>query len=271
MKTQKTENRKEAISIFNRKIGQLILRKREALGISQSQLAAIIGVNRTTISRIENGTNNELPAYYLPLISNACQFPARLYFEEEDVKQTLSVLAELLNWKAIDTYERAVRTQKSYESKIAKFVERAQKPFIRQEIVNVYLDGDTEVKERVGEAYNYGLVNNPSCESALIHEMEKYACNAIPFDFSDSGVETYPFTESDLNFVKNLSSLLETAKVVESLHGKKPLRRDLTDFIVDNFLLEAANDGHELSMRICAYLSQLYRTAWLNEKGNSTV
>ena len=81
------------------------------------------------------------------------------------------------------------------------------------------------------------------------------------FDFSATSIENHPFTDSDLDALRNLAVLIDTAKVLDQMHGEKPLRRDLIDFIIDTCILEEAKNGDSLSKHICSYLSNLFRTA----------
>ena len=52
---QSQEDKENYISDFRMKIGQSIKEAREKRGYSQDELAEIMEVNRTTISKIENG------------------------------------------------------------------------------------------------------------------------------------------------------------------------------------------------------------------------
>ena len=64
------------------------------------------------------------------------------------------------------------------------------------------------------------------------------------FDFSATSIENYPFTDSDLDALRNLAVLIDTAKVLDQMHEKKPLRRDLIDFI--NIFLSVVVGGNPL-------------------------
>ena len=66
------------------------------------------------------------------------------------------------------------------------------------------------------------------------------------FDFSATSIENYPFTDSDLDALRNLAVLIDTAKVLNQMHEKKPLRRDLIDFIIDTCILEEAKNGDSI-------------------------
>lgn len=77
-------NKEERESIrekFRRDIGNTICKKRMQKNISQKELGDFLSMNRTSISRYENG-EQEISASLLPLISIYCDFSMKEYFNE---------------------------------------------------------------------------------------------------------------------------------------------------------------------------------------------
>ena len=263
MKNPKTEF-SGVINDFNRKVGEIVFLEREKKGMNQSQLAKLIGVDRTIISRIENGMIDNLPAYYLPLISKALDFSPSLFFEDESMEHTLKRIKEILDWKAKDTISRLAQAEKSYDSKIQSLEnENTNKNILSKKIVITYQKGEPDIIP-VDNYKEHGIINTPDARHSLSESAQKYNTGATPFDFGNISSEISSFNEADKKILSMISSFLESEKNIELLQKKKPLQRGLIDYIVDNCLLEAAKEGNNLSMRICAYLSQLYREAWKN-------
>lgn len=72
-----TKNRLD-IDIYKKATGDVIRKHRRKHNISQEQLAYSIGVNKSTISRYENGSM-DIPASILPIISRECNFSPSEY------------------------------------------------------------------------------------------------------------------------------------------------------------------------------------------------
>jgi len=65
-------------------IGQRIRDERKAAGYTQAELAQIVGIDNTTLSRIEQGTRT-LDSLTLRRISRALDVPMDRFFEESEV------------------------------------------------------------------------------------------------------------------------------------------------------------------------------------------
>lgn len=66
------------MEIYKKATGAVIRKHRKKHNISQEQLAYSIGVNKSTISRYENGSM-DIPASVLPIISKECSFSPSEY------------------------------------------------------------------------------------------------------------------------------------------------------------------------------------------------
>jgi transcriptional regulator with XRE-family HTH domain len=66
----------------SKEIGEKIKRRRRELGISQEQLAEILGVTYQQVQRYENGTN-KLNVENIQAVSDALSVPVSYFFEAE--------------------------------------------------------------------------------------------------------------------------------------------------------------------------------------------
>lgn len=80
--------------LYRERYGAVIRSKRRKQNISQKELADELGVTGATVSRYENGTQ-EIPASFLPLISEMCKFKFSEYMEGYDVYHISKRMAEI--------------------------------------------------------------------------------------------------------------------------------------------------------------------------------
>lgn len=65
---------------YNTAFGEVIQRKRKRIGMTQEQLGNFLGVNKSTISRYENGSI-DIPAAALPMSCEVCDFKMTEYVD----------------------------------------------------------------------------------------------------------------------------------------------------------------------------------------------
>lgn len=79
--------------VLKQKIGELVGRKRKALGLSQEAFAEKLGVHIRTLSKIENG-HSYISAETLCKLCDFFNLPPKAFFE---IDETLSVNEQKLN------------------------------------------------------------------------------------------------------------------------------------------------------------------------------
>jgi len=85
LKIYNDEKKKIVVDVFLLMLGEKIKSKRTKKGIKQENLAAFLGLSKSSVSQYENGTV-DFPVSKLPLISNYCDFPITEYFDKEMVQ-----------------------------------------------------------------------------------------------------------------------------------------------------------------------------------------
>ncbi len=79
----------------NKEVGEIIRRRREDLNISQRELAKIIGVSKSTISRWETGQIDSMKTWMINLLANALHIPVGILFgTDEEVEDAELVKAK---------------------------------------------------------------------------------------------------------------------------------------------------------------------------------
>ena len=76
--------------------GEKIRQRRNEMGMTQDQLAALVGISRSTLLRYENGAINGVPHTSLIPIAKALHTDPG-YFLEEDVPRLTPAQVELVN------------------------------------------------------------------------------------------------------------------------------------------------------------------------------
>ena len=82
------EQEENIISDFLIKLGNKVRQKREMKNISQKELSDFLHIDRSVLSKYENG-QTDMTVSKLPMISLYCDFPLKDYFDEE-LQHTIS-------------------------------------------------------------------------------------------------------------------------------------------------------------------------------------
>lgn len=78
-------------------VGLVIRRKRQRINMSQNELANILGVNKSSISRYETG-KIEIPTSSLPIISDCCHFPVKDFVDAMESEKDLSSVENITDY-----------------------------------------------------------------------------------------------------------------------------------------------------------------------------
>lgn len=95
MPTIEPTTQKDIQTAFLSYLGNFIKRKRRQKNISQHVLCEYLGIDRTTLSKCENG-HLDIPVSRLPLISHYCGFSLSEYFSLQNAQVFLDTFHELI-------------------------------------------------------------------------------------------------------------------------------------------------------------------------------
>lgn len=142
----KKEEKESVREEFRRDIGNTICKKRMQKNISQKELGDFLSMDRTSISRYENG-EQEISASLLPLISIYCDFSMKEYFNET------------FDEKICEKFRNIVREMVTHEKRREKNEEKKQGNQSHKKLIEkVYeVDGKREVEKvpsQRTESYN---------------------------------------------------------------------------------------------------------------------
>lgn len=104
--------RRELSMEYNTAFGEVIQRKRKRAGMTQEQLGNCLGVNKSTISRYENGSI-DIPAAALPMSCEACDFKMTEYVDAANDIVTEQRLKQICAVRQMETDETDRRQDES--------------------------------------------------------------------------------------------------------------------------------------------------------------
>ena len=168
------EQEKNIISDFLRKLGNKVRQKREKKNISQKELADFLHIDRSVLSKYENG-QTDMVVSKLPMISLYCDFPLKDYFDEE-LQQTISQTVK----------EMAQLVQTKYKIKDARKAHRDAKKEAQMEFLVGFVyekDGVRYTKENIGSDV---VQPKPMSDYEICMRGDYYTnSNVVPFDEQD--------------------------------------------------------------------------------------
>lgn len=168
------EQEKNIISDFLRKLGNKVRQKREKKNISQKELADFLHIDRSVLSKYENG-QTDMVVSKLPMISLYCDFPLKDYFDDE-LQQTIS--------QTVKEMARLVQTK--YKTKDARKAHRDAVKEAQMEFLVGFVyekDGVRYTKEKIGSDV---VQPKPMSDYEICMRGDYYTnSNVVPFDEQD--------------------------------------------------------------------------------------
>lgn len=243
--TKLTNEQKDTlISGFLAKLGKRLESKRLRLNLSQSELADCLDIDRTTISRYENGTR-DMQVSLLPLFSTYCKFPMCELFPKDESQEIL------------DTFSTAVSIT----------AERKK----RQEELRQKKSDELEIRKQKGQKILKGQVFDVDGMEVYEPVPPRLVSKSLRDRYKDAEMHTEygPYSEAEFcDFVRAKGDILVDAvmyagqflKQIEEQPHKETLRGMIADYIVDELVINEVAQKHpdEVSRRAYAYYRLLY-------------
>lgn len=235
------EQRNTMISDFLIKLGRRLEFKRRRLNLSQTELADCLEIDRTTLSRYENGTR-DMQVSMLPLFSTYCNFPIYELFPKDESQAILDTFAEAVTI----TVSRKHRQELRKENQIVSYGPR---------------------KNLKGKVYEIDGVERfePVRPKAAVTKSAraKYKDAEITTDYKPYTDEEFceiikMRDEETVNAVLKAGQFLEQ---IEKMPSKDSLKGAVADYIIDELVIsEIAQKYPDMTaQRVYAYYRALYQ------------
>ena len=238
------EQTRSLVKDFLENLGRRIERKREIRNLSQSELSECLNIDRTTLSRYENG-ERDMPVSTLPLLSTYCKFPLYELFPKEDSRAILDTFAKAVSItvnrkKRHDTLRQVKKDKAEYLREIGH--ERVLKGQVYE------IDGK-EIFEPVP----------PKKQKSLREQYKDAEVQTNYRAFSEKEFYNYVI-EQKPEIADSISAAGQFLEQIEGLANKETLKGMVADYIVDGIVIDSVSKERpdELSKRAYAYYQQLY-------------
>ena len=235
-----TDNETEKLAgDFLKKLGNKLAQNRKRASLSQDELAYCLSMDRSSISKYENGLT-DISVSKLPLISMYCGFPLHDLFpkdEYEDILETFRTAVSI-------TVERRNKQSELYDTPLDKIKPKKQLK--------------AQIYEIDGQEYGQQILPKETSKSLK----ERYKSAEI-----HTGKETY----TDKEFCEYimltqgymLDNILNAGKLLNAVKeqpNKGTLKNALADYIVDEFVINsvAKKEPGEANIRAYEYYFRLY-------------
>lgn len=233
-----SEQKKELVSNFLKKLGNRLAFKRNKMNLSQSDLADCLDIDRSTLSKYESGSR-DMQVSMLPLLSAYCKFPLYELFPRDESQEILDTFSKAVSI-TVDRKKRKEELQKEGNSD----------PSSRNHMASYVCEGDIE------EMF---ALTDPEAQYKSSKEMYKDAEMSGKYrPFSEE--EFYDFVQTqDRNVVDSVISAGEFLEKIEDIPHKDALKYAVADYIIDELVInQVTQDSNEINCRAYAYYKLLY-------------
>lgn len=241
-----SEQKDTLISEFLKKLGKRLEAKRLKLSLTQTELADCLDIDRTTLSRYENG-ERDMQVSMLPLFSIYCKFPIHELFPKDESQKILDTFAAAVSI-TVDRKKRQEDLQKKKADEQAVRRQTGQEKILKGQIFDV---NGKEVYEPVGLKAVSKSLRDRYKDAEMHTEYGPYS----ETEFCD-----YVRTKDD-TLVESVMCAGDFLRQIEDLPHKDTLKGAIADYIVDELVINQVAHKHpdEVSRRAYAYYRMLYQ------------
>lgn len=238
-------------SDFLSRLGRRLEFKRKQHNLSQTELADCLEIDRTTLSKYENGTR-DMQISMLPLFSTYCKFPIYELFPKDE---SLAIL-DMFSTAVSVAVERKVRQEKKKADQlITSFSSRKN---LKGQVYEV---GGVEVFEPVKHR-----------EAAPKSQKAKYRDAEMITDYkpcTDEEFCDYVRMHDDEEIDRFLTAG-EFLKQLQEAPSKDSLKGAIADYIIDGLVVSEMSKPFQdpIVQRVYAYYKAMYQQIKVQEQGN---
>lgn len=234
-----TDQKNMLVSDFMKALGKRMEIKRKRINLSQKELADCLEIDRTTLSRYENGSR-DMPVSVLPLISTYCRFPLSELFPVEESRAILDMFAAAVTVK----------------------VERK----CRQE-TDLMIESGASGKKLKGQIYE---IEGKEVFEPVRHGKRRPKSLRSRYRDAEVPATAEPCTDEEFcAFVKSHSTetvdaVLKAGEFLEQIKkssSRVSLKNAVADYIIDELVLSGLSESYpdRDTQRIYAYYKALYQ------------
>ena len=239
------------VSDFLTRLGKRLEFKRKQHNLSQTELADCLEIDRTTLSKYENGTR-DMQISMLPLFSTYCKFPIYELFPRDESQAILDMFASAVSV----TVERKVRQEK-------KKADQLITPF-------------TSKKSLKGQVYEVDGVEvfEPAKhrEAAPKSQKAKYKDAEMNTDYKPCTDEEFCdyVRMHDNEEIDRFLTAGEFLKQLQEAPSKDSLKGAIADYIIDGLVVSEMSKPFQdpIVQRVYAYYKAMYQQIKVQEQGN---
>ncbi len=235
------EQKRTMISDFLTKLGERLEFNRRRLNLSQAELADCLEIDRTTLSRYENGTR-DMQVSMLPLFSTYCNFPIYELFPKDESQAILDTFAEAVTITVCRNHRQELKRKRqimSYEpNKILK-----------------------------GQVYEIDGV-----ESFEPVKHKATVTKSVRTKYKDAEIATgyKPYTDEEFCEIikmrdeETVEAVLKAGQFleqIEKMSSKDSLKEAVADYIIDELVISEVMQKYPdaTAQRIYAYYKEVYQ------------
>ena len=169
--------------------GKVIREKRKQASISQEELAEVLGVTKTTISRYENGTI-EIPASSLMLISSCCNFSFDEFSRQMEAERSAGAfdlaVKHVRKWEKEEfsfSYAQSSRNYNSFEMPVYADNSRDFATTVEEKFVSFLMkESGSEVRHFLCAVHSlYGHLEKKGCSDNLLIELSVFIVGFVSY------------------------------------------------------------------------------------------
>lgn len=245
------EQKSTMISDFLTKLGERLELKRRRLNLSQAELADCLEVDRTTLSRYENGTR-DMQVSMLPLFSTYCDFPIYELFPRDESQAILDTFAEAVTI----TVAKKQRQEYKKESQVVSYGSRKKLKGQLYEIDGVEMFEPAKLKM-----------------AAQKSARAKYKDAEMVTDYRPCTDEEFceivkMRDEEIVDAVLKAGQFLEQ---IEKIPSKDSLKEAVADYVIDELVISEILQKYPdmTAQRVYAYYKALYQRIKADVQGGT--
>lgn len=239
------------ISDFLTRLGKRLEFKRKQHNLSQTELADCLKIDRTTLSKYENGTR-DMQISMLPLFSTYCKFPIYDLFPKDESQAILDMFASAVSV----TVERKVRQEKKKVDQL--IMPSSSRKNLKGQVYEV--DG-VEVFEPVKHR-----------EAAPKSQKAKYKDAEMITDYKPCTDEEFCdyVRMHDDEAIDRFLTAGEFLKQLKETPSKNSLKGAIADYIIDGLVVSEMSQPFQdpIVQRVYAYYREMYQQIKVQEQGN---